>query len=58
VPERAQALLGRGRCLLELGDPEAETVLRGSREVFASLQANRFIPEVDALLERAVRRSS
>jgi hypothetical protein len=58
VPERAQALLGRGRCLLELGDPKAEAVLRESREVFASLQAKRFLPEVDALLERALRLSS
>jgi hypothetical protein len=58
VPERAQALLGRGRCLLELGDPGAEAVLRESRDVFASLEAKRFLPEVDALLERAVRLSS
>ncbi len=58
VPERAQALLGRGRCLLELGDPEGESVLRESREVFASLKANRFLPEVDGLLERALRLTS
>jgi hypothetical protein len=58
VPERAQALLGRGRCLLELGDPAAEAVLRRSREGFASLKANRFLPDVDALLEHALRLSS
>jgi len=58
VPELAQALLGRGRCLLELGDPWAVEVLRESRHVFASLHANRFTPEVDALLERALPLSS
>ncbi len=58
VPERAQALLGRGRCLLALGDPSAEAVLRDSRAVFASLDARRFLPEVDGLLEQAVRLSS
>jgi tetratricopeptide (TPR) repeat protein len=58
IPERAQALLGRGRCLLELGDPAAEAALRESRIVFASLEANRFLPEVDSLLERALRLSS
>jgi len=58
VPERAQALLGRGRCLLELGDPDAEAALLEAREVFASLEARRFLPEVDSLLERVLRLSS
>ena len=58
IPERAQALLGHGRCLLELGDPGAGAVLRQSRDVFGSLKAQRFLPEVDALLERSVRLSS
>ncbi len=58
IPERAQALLGRGRCLLELGDPETESVLGESREAFASLEAKRFLSEVDSLLERAIRLSS
>ena len=58
VPERAQALLGQGRCLMELGKPEAASVLKDAREVFASLGAQRFIPETDALLERAMRLSS
>jgi len=58
VPERAQALLGRGRCLLELEDPDAVSVLREARDVFASLGAQLFIQETDALLERAIRLSS
>jgi hypothetical protein len=58
VPERAQALLGLGRCLLELGDVTAADRLREARGVFASLDARHFLPEVDALLERAVRRSA
>ena len=58
VPERAQALLGRGRCLLELRKPEAVAVLKEAREVFASLGAQLIIPETDALLERAMRLSS
>ena len=45
-------------CLLELGDPGAGAVLRQSRDVFGSLKAQRFLPEVDALLERSVRLSS
>ena len=58
VPERAQALLGSGRCLLELGDPDAGAVLRESLEVFGALKAQRFLPEVDTLIERAIRLSS
>jgi hypothetical protein len=37
---------------------DAESTLRESRAVFASLKAQRFIPEVDALLEKAIRLSS
>ena len=58
VPERAQSLLGRGRCLLAMGDPEAVAVLREANEVFASLKAELYIPKVNSLLERAVTRSS
>ena len=52
VPERAQSLLGRGRCLLAMGDPEAVAVLREANEVFASLKAELYIPKVNSLLER------
>ena len=55
VPERAQSLLGRGRCLLAMGEPEAAAVLREANEVFASLKAELYIPEVKSLLEQAAR---
>jgi hypothetical protein len=58
APERAQALLGRGRCLLALGDPSAIGALSASREGFASLGADRFLPEVDQLIESALGLSS
>ena len=37
VPERAYALLGQGRCLAALGNPEAKEPLREARELFASM---------------------
>ena len=58
VPELAQALLGRGRCLVALNDPDAVSTFRDARDVFASLDARRYLPEVDGLLERAMRQSS
>jgi tetratricopeptide (TPR) repeat protein len=58
VPELAQALLGRGRCLVALNDPDAESTFRDARDVFASLDARRYLPEVDGLLERAMRQTS
>ena len=58
VPERAQSLLGRGRCLLAMDDPGSAEVLREAREVFSSLEAELYLPEVDSLLERAVARTS
>jgi tetratricopeptide (TPR) repeat protein len=58
IPERAQSLLGRGRCLLATGNPESEAVLREARKVFASLEAKLFLPDVDLLLVQAAARSS
>ena len=58
IPERAQALLGRGRCLVELGDRTSVDPLREARDVFASLDTERFVADVDALLEQALRLSS
>ena len=58
VPERAQSLLGRGRCLLAMDDPGAAAVLRDAGKVFASLKAELYMPEVNSLLEQAVARSS
>jgi hypothetical protein len=57
--ERAQALLGQGRCLLAAGRPaEASDPLRGAREVFTELGAKPALAETDALLERATALSS
>ena len=58
IPELGQALLGKGRCLLEMDDRSAEPSLREARDVFVSLDAQRFLPDVDLVLERAVRLSS
>jgi class 3 adenylate cyclase/tetratricopeptide (TPR) repeat protein len=52
--ERAQALLGQGRCLLALGRPaEAQAPLQTAREIFASLGANPSSAETGRYLERA-----
>jgi class 3 adenylate cyclase/tetratricopeptide (TPR) repeat protein len=53
VPERAHALLGRGRCLVALGRPGAGEPLRQARQVFAGLRAQPLAAEADALLGRA-----
>jgi hypothetical protein len=50
VPERAYALLGRGRCLHALGDEDAADPLREARALFASLGYRRALAEADALL--------
>jgi class 3 adenylate cyclase/tetratricopeptide (TPR) repeat protein len=50
VPERANALLGRGRCLVALGRPAAEEPLREARELFASLGYKPALAECEALL--------
>ena len=50
VPERAYALLGRGRCLVALGESEAEEPLRQARELFASMGFAPAVAEVDGLL--------
>ncbi|PWU23428.1 MAG: hypothetical protein C5B48_08610 [Candidatus Rokuibacteriota bacterium] len=50
VPERAYALLGQGRCLAALGDPEAEAPLREARELFASMGYKPALTETEALL--------
>jgi class 3 adenylate cyclase/tetratricopeptide (TPR) repeat protein len=52
--ERAQALLGLGRCLVELGRrEEAAEPLQRAREIFGSLGAKPAIVEADRLLESA-----
>jgi class 3 adenylate cyclase/tetratricopeptide (TPR) repeat protein len=50
VPERAYALLGRGRCLTALGEPEAEAALRVARDLFAALEYGPALAETETLL--------
>ncbi len=53
--ERAQALLGKGRCLLTLGRPtEAQRPLKAAREIFASLGASPAVTDADSLLAQAM----
>ena len=50
VPERGYALLGRGRCLTALDEPEAEGSLREAKELFSSIGYTRALAEIEALL--------
>ena len=52
VPERAYALLGQGRCLTALGQPEAREPLREARELFASMGYQPALAETETLLEQ------
>jgi class 3 adenylate cyclase/tetratricopeptide (TPR) repeat protein len=59
VPEQAFALLGQGRCLLELSRPaEAEEPLRHAREILERSKATPVLAEAETLLERATALSS
>ena len=58
VPERAYALLGQGRSLAALGQPEAQKPLREARELFASMGYRPALAETDALLERTTAAAS
>jgi hypothetical protein len=49
--ERALALLGRGRCLTAMGDPEAADVLRVAAGLLARLGARPAVAEAAALLQ-------
>jgi class 3 adenylate cyclase/tetratricopeptide (TPR) repeat protein len=52
--ERAQALLGQGRCLLALTRPtEAQDPLSTARDIFATLSARPALTDVDRLLAQA-----
>ncbi len=54
VPEQAFALLGQGRCLVELSRAtEAAPVLQHAHEIFERLQAAPALAETDALLASA-----
>ena len=50
VPERAYALLGRGRCLRILADPGADEPLAEASELFASMGYGPALTETEALL--------
>ncbi len=50
LPERAYALLGQGRCLRGLGEPEAEGPLREAHELFALMGYTPALAETEALL--------
>jgi len=56
VAERAEALLGRGRCLVALGEPGAEEPLSEARELFASMGHRSALDETQALLEQTAAR--
>ncbi len=58
VPERAYALLGRGRCLRALGQTEATEPLREARELFASMGYAPALAETEALLEQTATRTA
>ena len=50
--ERAQALLGAGRCLLAVGRPEGQVRLQSARSLLATLNARPLLAEADAALAR------
>jgi tetratricopeptide (TPR) repeat protein len=50
VPERAYALLGQGRCLIALGNPDAAHPLHHARELFTSMGYAPALAETEALL--------
>lgn len=52
VPERAYALLGQGRCLLALGDADAEVPLSEARDLFVSMGYRPALAETEELLSR------
>jgi hypothetical protein len=52
VPECAYALLGEGRCLTVLNQPDAEAPLHQAKELFASMGYKPALAETQALLDR------
>ncbi len=51
--EHAHALLGRGRCLAALGDPDARQPLLEARMLFERMAARPRIAECDALMNES-----
>ena len=58
VPERAYALLGQGRCLAALGQPEAREPLGEARELFASMGYRPALADTETLLEQTTAAAS
>jgi hypothetical protein len=58
VLEQAHALLGQGRCLTALADPEADQPLRQARALFDRMGARPRINDCDTLIARASKLSS
>jgi hypothetical protein len=54
VPERAQALLGHGRCLVTLSRPEAEQPLDEALRIFTALGYRRALAETETLQQHTV----
>jgi hypothetical protein len=54
VLEQAYALLGQGRCLVALGDPDAGQPLRRARRVFEGMGARPRVADCDALLSETL----
>ena len=52
VPELAYALLGQGRCLRSLEQPDAEQPLREAHKLFASMGYAPALAETDSLLQQ------
>jgi hypothetical protein len=50
VPEHADALLGQGRCLAALANPEARRPLRQASDLFKALGYEPALAETEALL--------
>ena len=58
VPEQAFALLGHGRCLIQLGDSSADLPLRRARTLFDGVGARPRVDECDTLIMQASKLSS
>jgi hypothetical protein len=58
VIEQAHALLGQGRCLTALGDPDADVPLREARALFDQMGARRRVDECDTLIAKASKLTS
>jgi class 3 adenylate cyclase/tetratricopeptide (TPR) repeat protein len=58
MPELAYAQLGQGRCLVALGTPGADGPLREAQELFTTMGYAPTVSDTDALLKRAIARTS